>query len=222
MQMLCIWSTWCTAWQCISHPIISCFIKMQISLTFLMPAYSGWPLSWCLPVCPGLRFCSKYRFDGVPKTKCRIQVWGIWISASLEMRHIVGKNQINWRYTVHFQHNLFPVINFIPITLIVKHPFTVFFPGQTSCWLGTMEKCTYHIRHLFYGFFSRITWVSWQQKVQELIRRWDSEHELLRSAPWKLPEFAEITQNNGHCAIQGHRFWYQSKAHIQLPISDQY
>jgi len=33
--------------------------------------------------------------------------------------------------------------------------------------------------------------------TQELIRRWDSERELLRSAPRKLPEFAEITQNNG-------------------------
>ena len=26
-------------------------------------------------------------------------------------------------------------------------------------------------------------------------------------------EFGEITQINGHYAIQGHRFWYQSKAH---------
>jgi len=34
-------------------------------------------------------------------------------------------------------------------------------------------------------------------QLQELIRRWDSERELLHSAPWKLPEFAEITQNNG-------------------------
>jgi len=30
------------------------------------------------------------------------------------------------------------------------------------------------------------------QRRQELIRRWDSERELLRSAPRKLPEFAEI------------------------------
>ena len=39
----------------------------------------------------------------------------------------------------------------------------------------------------------------------------------------KLPEFAEITQNNGIMSfkvIQGHRFWYQSKAHIRFPISD--
>jgi len=27
-------------------------------------------------------------------------------------------------------------------------------------------------------------------------------------------------KNNGHYAIQGHRVWYQLKAHIQLPISD--
>jgi len=30
----------------------------------------------------------------------------------------------------------------------------------------------------------------------------------------------EITQNNGHYAIRGHRFWYQLKAHIRLPMSD--
>jgi len=36
----------------------------------------------------------------------------------------------------------------------------------------------------------------------------------------KVPEFTEITQNNRHYAIQGHRFWYQSKAHIRFPISD--
>jgi len=36
----------------------------------------------------------------------------------------------------------------------------------------------------------------------------------------KLPEFAETTQNNGHYAVQGHRFWYQSKAHKRFPISD--
>ena len=37
-------------------------------------------------------------------------------------------------------------------------------------------------------------------------------------------EFDEKTQNMGHFAVQGHRFWYQSKVHtrIRLPISDQY
>ena len=38
-------------------------------------------------------------------------------------------------------------------------------------------------------------------------------------------KFGRIRQNEGHAAIlpfkviQGHRFWYQSKAHIRLPIS---
>jgi len=39
----------------------------------------------------------------------------------------------------------------------------------------------------------------------------------------KLPEFAEITQNNAITpfkVIQGHRFWYQWKAHIRFPITD--
>jgi len=58
---------------------------------------------------------------------------------------------------------------------------------------------------------------------QELIRRWDSERELLRCAPQKIPEFAEITQNNDITrfkVIQGHQFCYQSKAHVRFPISD--
>jgi len=33
-------------------------------------------------------------------------------------------------------------------------------------------------------------------------------------------KFGKITQYKGHFAVQGHRFWYQSKAHIRLPISD--
>ena len=39
----------------------------------------------------------------------------------------------------------------------------------------------------------------------------------------KAIEFAEITQNNGIMpfkVIQGHRFGYQSKVHMRLPISD--
>jgi len=38
VQMICIWSSWCHC-----HPIISCFIKIQIGLTFLVPAYRGCP-----------------------------------------------------------------------------------------------------------------------------------------------------------------------------------
>jgi len=39
MQMICIRSRWCHC-----HPIISCFIKIQISLTFMVPAYPGCPV----------------------------------------------------------------------------------------------------------------------------------------------------------------------------------
>ena len=34
----------------------------------------------------------------------------------------------------------------------------------------------------------------------------------------RFTKFSEIAQSNGHYAVQGH----QSKAHIRLPISDQY
>jgi len=38
VQMICTWSRWCHC-----HPIISCFIKIQIGLAFLVPAYPGCP-----------------------------------------------------------------------------------------------------------------------------------------------------------------------------------
>jgi len=39
VMMFCIWSSWCHC-----HPAVSCFIKIQNGLTFLVPAY---------PDCPG-------------------------------------------------------------------------------------------------------------------------------------------------------------------------
>jgi len=38
VKMICIWSSW---YHC--HRIISCFIRIQIGLTFLVPAYPGCP-----------------------------------------------------------------------------------------------------------------------------------------------------------------------------------
>jgi len=45
MQMIRIWSSWCHC-----HPIISCYIKIQIDLTLLVPAY---------PVCTGKEAISR-------------------------------------------------------------------------------------------------------------------------------------------------------------------
>jgi len=49
VQMICVWSSWCHC-----HPIVSCFIKIQIGLTLLVLAYPGCPgeeaVKW-LPVC---------------------------------------------------------------------------------------------------------------------------------------------------------------------------
>ena len=38
MQMICLWLLW-SSW-CYCHPIISCFIKIQIGLTFMVPTCS--------------------------------------------------------------------------------------------------------------------------------------------------------------------------------------
>jgi len=79
---------------------------------------------------------------------------------------------------------------------------------------------------------------------KKLTRRWDSERELSlrryctrtkntidpcinsatdRFLQCRFTKFSEITQFNAITpfkVIQGHRFWYQSKARIRLPISD--
>jgi len=50
VQVICIWSSWCHC-----HPIISCFIKIQIGLNFLVSAYPGCPgkeaLKWVSVYC---------------------------------------------------------------------------------------------------------------------------------------------------------------------------
>jgi len=38
----------------------------------------------------------------------------------------------------------------------------------------------------------------------------------------RFTKFSEISQCNGHYAVQWLRFWYLLKAYIRLPISDQY
>jgi len=50
MQLICIWSNWSH-----SHPVISCFIKIQNGFAFLVPVYPGYagkrPLNGCLICC---------------------------------------------------------------------------------------------------------------------------------------------------------------------------
>jgi len=64
-----------------------------------------------------------------------------------------------------------------------------------------------------------LTFIGRQTTDQQLIN-----HFCMKVAT-KPTEFREITQNNGHYnvttfkVVQGHRFCYQSKAHIRLPIS---
>ena len=64
---------------------------------------------------------------------------------------------------------------------------------------------------------------------EKLIRRSDSEFELFyddifnytfTQCDTEATEFGEIMQNKGYYPVQGHPSWYQSKAHIRLPISD--
>ena len=74
VQMICIWSSWCHC-----HLIISCFIKIQIGLIFLVPAYPGCPekeavkcLSVCLSVCLSYLYtslCNRLDSAGLPQNR---------------------------------------------------------------------------------------------------------------------------------------------------------
>jgi len=78
VQLICIWSSWCH-WR----PIISCFIKIQIGLTFLVPAYPGClgkeAIKWMSFVCM--------------KTTTRQENWHHWIVDTE-----VLKTSRPWRY----------------------------------------------------------------------------------------------------------------------------
>jgi len=66
VHMICIYSNWCHC-----RPIVSCFIKIQNGLTFLVPAYPGCPgkrpLNGCLSVCfcqiTALQLCVTVSFN---------------------------------------------------------------------------------------------------------------------------------------------------------------
>jgi len=53
VQVICIWSSWCYC-----HSIISCFIKLQDGLTFLVLAYPGCPGVNPFPLCIHYTYCS--------------------------------------------------------------------------------------------------------------------------------------------------------------------
>ena len=64
VQMICIQSSWCDC-----HPIISCFVKIQNCLTFLVPAYPG---------CPSISIC----FISIMIIMMQLCVWLIGRSES--------------------------------------------------------------------------------------------------------------------------------------------
>ena len=118
VQMLCIWSSWC-------HPIISCFIKIQNGLTFLVPAYRG---------CPGketIELVSVYciNFDRQNTVNLALETrrkgptlhqWGWWLAVDEE-------RMIHWLTESRF---------YVPLD--TKHVILETFPKVIS-WLG-IEK----------------------------------------------------------------------------------
>jgi len=65
VQIICMWSSWRHC-----HPVISCFINIQIGLTFLVPVYPGCPgkeavsclsVYWCVTAFAAFGLVSSYR-----------------------------------------------------------------------------------------------------------------------------------------------------------------
>jgi len=85
VQMICIWSSWRHC-----HPIISCFVKIQIGLTVLVPAYPG---------CPGKDAVKWMSTDGF----CLFRTSGYrcYIDSSLELPCCM------WAWTMHRTRHVF-------------------------------------------------------------------------------------------------------------------
>jgi len=42
----------------------------------------------------------------------------------------------------------------------------------------------------------------------------------LMQLPPNAAILCKVMQNDGHWAVQGHHYWYRSKIHMQLPVSE--
>ena len=75
-------------------------------------------------------------------------------------------------------------------------------------------------RHKWYSVKNYIIWATFlPQKVSVYLQS------LLYNAPRKLPnsvKWRKVGVITPFKVIQGQRVWYQSKAHMRLPVSDQY
>jgi len=79
VQMICIWSSWCHC-----HPIICCFIKIQIGLTLLVLTYPGCiekeatKLASVYLCCnsPHLQCWNKWRIKSGNSSRTKIQSFG--------------------------------------------------------------------------------------------------------------------------------------------------
>jgi len=97
IQMISVWSTCCHC-----HSIISCFIKIQIGLTFLVPAYSG-----CLGK-EAVKWVSVYNI--IVCTDCVCVFWFAstvdeeklaTLDSLLRLAHYVAVLDADWTRVVH-------------------------------------------------------------------------------------------------------------------------
>jgi len=126
VQMICIWSSWCH-W----YPIDCCFIKIQIGLTFLVPAYQvvllKWLLNRCLPFCSvhfrvtqhGHPYCfSRWTVE----KKCQLSYVG-WQAlrtyTALNTRPVTSS--FSWMPTSHIMYvSVLLRINYCPSVWIIR------------------------------------------------------------------------------------------------------
>jgi len=92
VQMICIWSNWRHC-----HPNSSCFIKIQIGLTYLVPAYPGCPgkeaVKWVSVWIQGYMTANTVTFGN---SHPHLQQW--WATAANKAWHLVYIN--NWSRTL--------------------------------------------------------------------------------------------------------------------------
>ena len=87
---------------------------------------------------------------------------------------------------------------------------------QNVCCIGFLYSLADHDRQTYYLYSETQTTMHYNSRTHEEMRYWTWT--FIQCAQ-KLLEFAEITQITAITpfkVIQGHRFWYQSKAHIHF------
>ena len=173
VQMICIWSSWCHY-----QPVISCFIKIQNSLTFLVPAY---------PVCPGkeaIKWVSviwSFRAQFWSSSAC-VKTSGTHCPAG----HVVDTLQVN--LVDHLTQHWFFSVNGSLISTVTCCTFSYIWPSSLLLHSSDIVLC--------------LSWLLWHVVQDKVEFQPTTEHLACLSLWWRwYPETVQMPYHRS-CYMQ--------------------